>query len=100
MYPVLVGTVVIDGDFRYVGKKNTQILHDVVLVVEEGTSDLTDIVAACCYRLLSRTVVWTAYCLAQEVKLTCSNHVPYAGYVVEHPPHVFIVQLFHLDTEH
>jgi hypothetical protein len=91
MYLVLEGAVVIDGDFRYVGKEKVEVLHNVVLVVEEGTSNLADIVPARCQHLLSRTVVWSTYCLAQEVELTRSNHVSDSGYVIEHFPHMFVV---------
>ncbi len=90
-YPVLEGAVVVDGDFRYVGKEKAEVLRNVVLVVEEGMSNSVDIVAACCQDLLSRTVVWSTYCLAQEVELTRSNHVSDLGYVIEHFPHMFVV---------
>jgi hypothetical protein len=88
---MLEGAVVVDGDFRYVGKEKGEVLHNVVLVVQEGTSNSADIVAAHYQHLLSRTVVWSMYCLAQEVELTCSNHVSDLGYVIEHFPHMFVV---------
>ncbi len=91
MYPMLEGAVVVDGDFRYVGKEKAEVLHNVVLVVDEGMSNSADIVAACCQHLLSRTVVWSTYPLAQEVELMCSNHVSDPGYVIEHFPHMFVV---------
>ncbi len=87
---MLEGAVVVDGDFRYVGKEKAEVLHNVVLVVEEGMSNLVDIVAARCQHLLSRTVMWSTYRLAQEVQLMRSNHVSDSGYAIEHFPHMFI----------
>jgi hypothetical protein len=88
---MLEGAVVIDGDFRYVGKEKAEVLHNAVLVVEDGTSNSVDIVAACCQHLLSRMAVWSMYCLAQEVELMRSYHVSDSEYVIEHFPHIFVV---------
>ncbi len=88
---MLEGALVVDGDFRYIGKEKAEVLHNVVLVVEEGTFNSVDIVEERCQHLLSRTVVWSTYCLGQEVELMCSNHVSNLGYVIEHFPHMFVV---------
>jgi hypothetical protein len=88
---MLEGAIVVDGDFRYVGKEKAEVLHNVVLVVEEGTSNLADIDTARCQHLLSWTVVWSTYRLAQEVELMRSNHVSDSGYVIEHFLHMFVV---------
>ncbi len=90
-YPMLEGAVVIDGDFRYSGKEKVEVLHNVVFVVEDGTSNLADIVAARCQHLLSRMVLRSTCRLAEEVELMCSNHVFNLGYVIEHFTHMFVV---------
>ena len=88
--PVLERAVVVDGDFRYVGKEETQVSHDEVFVVEERTSHSLSVVAACGQHLLCWPVEWTAYCLPNEIELSCGDHVGHTRYVVEHSPDMFV----------
>jgi hypothetical protein len=44
---VLEGAIFVDGNFRYVGKEEAEILDNVVFVVKEGTSNLVNSVATC-----------------------------------------------------
>jgi hypothetical protein len=59
--PILERAVVVDGDFRYVGKEETQVSHDEVFVVEERSSHSWNVVTACGQHLLCRSIEWTAY---------------------------------------
>ncbi len=69
-------------------------------IVEEGTPDTTDIVAACSHHLLGWAIVRTVHGLAKEIKLTSSNHVANSWDVIKHPSHVFIVEMLFLDSKH
>ncbi len=88
--PILDRAVVVDGDFRYVGKEETQVSHDEVFVVEKRSSHSSNVVAACGQHLLCRSVEWTAYRLPYEVELTCSDHVGHTRYVVKHSSDMFV----------
>ena len=88
--PILERAVVVDGDFRYVGKEETQVSHDEVFVVEERASHSSNVVAACGQHLLCWPVEWTAYCLPNEIELSCGDHVGHTRYVVEHSPDMFV----------
>jgi hypothetical protein len=57
MDPILEGAIVINGDFRYVGKKKMEIFHNIVFVVEEWASYLSNIVTACSQHLLGRAAM-------------------------------------------
>ncbi len=61
--PILERAVVVNGDFRYVGKEETQVSHYEVFVVEKRSSHSLNVVTACGQHLLCRSVKWTAYCL-------------------------------------
>ena len=98
--PVLEGAMIINGDFRDVREKKTKIFDDVILVVKEGAADTMNIVAACSHHLLGWMVVWPTHCFPKKIKLASSNHVANAGDVVEHSPHVLIVKVLVLNSEH
>jgi hypothetical protein len=98
--PVFEGAVLVNGNFRNIHKKETKILDDVILVVEKGAPNATNIVAARSHHLLGWTVGWSPHGLPKEIELTSSNHVADAGDVVEHPPHVLVVKVLFLHTEH
>ena len=53
-------------------------------------SHLLNIVAARSQHLLCWPVEWTMYCLPDENKLVCSNHVGHTRYVVKHLPDMFV----------
>ena len=88
--------VVVDGDFWYVGKEETQVSHDEVFVVEERASHSSNVVAACGQHLLCWPVEWTAYCFPGEIELTCGDHVGHVRYVVKHSPDMLVVMRFSL----
>ena len=90
----------INGNLRDVLKEKTKILDNVILVVEEGPPDATNIVAARSYHLLGWPVGWSTHGLSKEVMLTSSNHVTDAGDVVEHPSHILVVKVLFLHMEH
>ena len=98
--PVFQGTILVNGDFRDICEKETKILYNIILVMEEGSPDTTDVVTACSHHLLGWTVGWSTHGLPKEIKLTSSNHVANTGDVIKHPPHVFIVKMLFLDPEH
>ena len=89
--PILERAVVVDGDFRYVGKEETQVSHDEVFVVEERASHLSNVVAARSQHLLCWPVEWTTYCLPNEIKLACSYHVGHTRYVIKHSSDMFVL---------
>ena len=90
----------INGNFGDVCEEKTKILDNVILVVEEGPPDATNIVAARSYHLLGWPVGWSTHGLSKEVELTSSNHVTDAGDVVEHPSHMLVMKMLFLHTEH
>ena len=89
--PVLEGTIVINSHFRDIRKKEAKILHYKVFVVKEGTSDTTNIVAACSHHLLGLAIMRATQCFPKKIKLASGNHFTDAGNVIKHPPHMFIV---------
>ena len=97
---IVEGAVVINVDFRYVGKKKTEIFHNIVFVVEEWASYLSSIVAACSQHLLGRAVMWSKHRFPKEVKLSGGNHVANTRYVIEHSSDMFVVDPFHLSLHH
>ena len=98
--PILEGAILIDGDFGNIGKEEAEVLHDEILIVEEGTPHTTNVVAACGHHLLCWAIVRPAHGLAKEVKLTSSNHVANSWDVIEHPPHVLAMKVLFFDAEH
>ncbi len=90
----------INGDFRDIREEKGKILDNVILVVEEGPPNATDIVAACSQHLLGWPVGWSTYGFPKEVELSSSNHVAHAGDVVEHPSHMLVMKMLFLHTEH
>ena len=90
----------INGNFRDFREEKTKILDNVVLVVEEGPPNATNIVAARSYHLLGWPVGWSTHGLSKEVELTSSNHVTDAGDVVKHPSHMLVMKVLLLRTEH
>ena len=90
----------INGNFRDVREEKTKILDNVVLVVEEGPPNATNIVAARSYHLLGWPVGWSTHGLSKEVELTSSNHVTDAGDDVKHPSHMLVMKVLLLRTEH
>ena len=98
--PVLEGAIFVDGDFRDVRKKETKVFHNEIFVVKEGTADTTNIVAARSHQLLGWTIVRAAHCFPKKIKLTSGNHIANARNVIKHPPHMLIMQVFFLHSEH
>ncbi len=82
--PIFEGAVVIDGDFRYTGKKKTEIFHNIVFVVEEWASYLSNIVTAHSWHLLGGAVMWSTHRFPKKVKLSGRDHVANMRYVIEH----------------
>ncbi len=97
--PVFEGAILVNGDFGNIGKEEAKIRYNEIFIVEEGTPDTTDIVAACSHHLLGWAIVRTAHGLAKEIKLTSSNHVANSWDVIKHPSHVFIVEMLFLDSK-
>jgi hypothetical protein len=89
--PVFERSIVVNGHFRDIRKKEAKVLHNKIFVVKEGTPDTTNIVAARSHHLLGWTIVRAAHCLPKKIKLTSGNHITDAGNVIEHSPHMFIV---------
>ena len=98
--PVLEGAIFINGVFRDIREKETKIIDNVVLLVEIGAPDLTNVVAARSHHLLGWLVGWSTHGLPKKIKLASSNHVANAGDVVEHSPHMLIVKVLVLNSEH
>jgi len=95
--PALERSVRINCDFQDIHNLNLDIFHDEVLVVEKGSSDLTNLVAAHRQHLLGWAIMRFLHYLPNEVKLVGGYHITYTKYVVEHPPDMFIPDslLFH-----
>jgi len=91
--PALERSVHIYCDFRDVCKLKLEIFHDEVLVVEKGSSNLTNLVAARRLNLLSWAIMRSLHYFLNKVKLAGGYHVTYTRYVVEHPPDMFIPDL-------
>ena len=89
--PVLERSIVINSHSRDIRKKEAQILHDKVFVVEKGTSDSTNIIATRSHHLLGRAIMRATHCFPKKIKLTSGNHVTDARNVIKHPPPMFIV---------
>ena len=89
--PVLEGTILVDGDFRNIREEEAEVLDNIILVMKEGPSDKSYIVAACSEHLLRWTIRWSLHGLSKEIKLASSNHIANARNVIKHSPHMFIV---------
>ncbi len=66
--PIFEGAVVTNGDFRYIGKKKTEIFHNIVFVVMEWASYLSNIVTSCSQHLLGRTVMLSLHGFPKKIK--------------------------------
>ncbi len=97
---IVEGAVVINVDFRYVGKKKTEIFHSIAFVVEEWASYLSNIVTACSQHLLGGVIMWSAHRFPNEIKLSGGDHVASTRCVIEHLPDTFIVNPLHLYLHH
>jgi hypothetical protein len=97
---IFEGAVVVDGDFRHIGKKKTEIFHNIVFVVEEWASYFSNIVTARSQHLLSGAVMWPAHHFPKKDKLLGGNHVANTRYVIEHLSDMFVVNPFRLYSHH
>ncbi len=100
MDPIFEGAIVVDSNYRDISKEKANNLDDIILVVKEGATNSANIITACSQHLLGKAVVWPAYCFSKKVKLTGSNHVTHARYVIKHSPHVCIVYSLFLYSKH
>ena len=89
--PALERAVVVDSDFWYIGKEETQVSHNEVFVVEERMSYSSSVVAVCSQHLLCWPVKWTTYCLPDKVELMGGDHIGHKMYVVKHSPDMFVL---------
>jgi hypothetical protein len=89
---------IVDFDFGYVGKEDAKVLDDVVHGVKKRASYWTDIVAACRQHLLHRRIRGVTYNFFDEVHLSCGNHDANIRDDIEHPSHMFILDVFFLDS--
>jgi hypothetical protein len=70
------------------------------LCVDRGFVHQANIIAACCEHLLRWTVCVSGDDLANEIHLSCCNHGAYLRDIIEHPPNMFILDLFLLYPHH
>jgi hypothetical protein len=94
------GAIVVNGDYRYVGKKKTEIFYNIVFVVEEWVSYLPNIVTARSQHLLGGAVMWSVHRFLKKVKLSGGDHVANTRYVIEHLSDMFVVNPFCLYSHH
>jgi hypothetical protein len=98
--PIFEGAVVVDGDFRYVGKKKMEIFHNIVFVMEEWATYSSNIVTACSQHLLGGSVMWFVHRFPKKVKLLGGDHVANTRYVIEHLSDMFVENPFCLYSDH